>query len=197
MAISDNLMKLLRVRVGLGPDDTTKDTQIQTVYGVSFEWLETFLDRTLEPGTYTEVFTHWPMNILSLKGYPTTSIDSMLQPDDELAYTIPGYHLEPANGLVHFDGLVAAHQLAVTYTCNPQVTGAMSVALLMMFDSNWRLFEASASTEPTGALKVAVIDGMRTEYDTSASSGSGGIDPETGLPEAIAGALRMYRRERA
>lgn len=195
-APSPELLEVLRVRVGLPADDTSKDDEITATYIAALSWMEAYLDRYLEPGTYTESFTHVAANVLSLKGYPVEAIVSMSSDN----YDAPpvAYHVEEVNGLIHFDGYAVAHEIAVTYDAKPALTGALYMAFLSLFDSVWAQFHASTSTDPvgTGAIKAISSDGARVEFDVSgSSSSSSGIDPSSGLPFGVAAMLHLYRRE--
>lgn len=191
---SDSLLEILRVRIGLDPDDTSKDAEITAAYLAALSWLEQYLDRFLEPGTFTETFTHVAANVISLKGYPVDGIINMSSDNTDPIH----YHVEARNGLIHFDGFLVAHELVVEYDATPVLEGAMMLALLGLFDVVWGTFTSSAAEESlgSGAIKAITSDGARVEFDVSsgASSSFGSIDPNSGMPMAVAAMLQVYRR---
>lgn len=192
-APSPEMLQILRVRVGLAADDTSKDAAITAAYIGALSWLETYLDRYLEAGTYTEVFTHVAANVISLKGYPVDAIISM-NADEDL--TAVHYHLEKQNGLIHFDGFAVSHQLTVEYEATPVINGALQLALLGLFDVVWGVFNSTTAEESGGAIKAISSDGARVEFDISGggASGYGVIDPNSGMPVAVAAMLYGYKR---
>lgn len=188
-----SLMALLRVRVGLEPDDESKDVEIGAAYVAALTWLENYLDRYLEPGTYTETFTHVSANVVSLKGYPVETINTITPDEGEEVH----YHLERTNGLLHFDGYLVSHELVIEYDAEPVVDGALLIALLGLFDVVWATFNTGTDQPAgSGAIKAITSDGARVEFDVSSgsSSGFGSIDPNSGMPVAIAGMLYGYKR---
>lgn len=189
---SAELLELLRVRVGLDADDDSQDAAISTTYIAALSWVEQYLDRYLEAGDYTEAFTHFAGHVASLRGYPVTAVASVTQDDN--AEAVP-YHLEARNGLVRFDGYAVAHELIVTYTAAPELTGALQVALLGVFDVVWMQLNATVTTDAgEGAVKSITSDGARVEFDVAGGAG-GAIDVSSGLPSAITSILNMFRRE--
>lgn len=193
-APSDDLLKILRVRVGLDADDTSQDAAITAAYIGALSWLEAYLDRYLEPGTYTEVFTHIAANVISLKGYPVATINTIEDDDADPVH----YHVEKKNGLIHFDGFAVAHELTVNYDAVPVIDGALMLALLGLFDVVWGAFNSSSNDESLGggAIKAITSDGARVEFDVSGggSAGFGAVDPNSGMPVAVAAMLHVYKR---
>jgi hypothetical protein len=191
---SPELLELLRVRVGLAPDDASKDGEITAAYTGALSWIEQYLDRFMEAGTYSETFVHVASNKLSLKGYPVEEILSMTA--DEMSGPPLAYHVETKNGLVRFDGFAVAHEITVEYDAEPEISGAILAALLALFDVVWNSFNSTSSEVESGVVKSITSDGARVEFDVSGGSSSfGAVDPASGMPSAVAAMLHLYRRE--
>ena len=194
---SAELLAILRVRIGLAADDVSKDAAITTAYLAALSWIEQYTDRFLEAGDYTETFTHFAGNTLSLKGYPVTAVLSIVNgtDGDDVAEF---YHMEAGSGLLRFDGWMIAHEITVEYTAAPPVNGTLFVALLGVFDLVWLQFNATVTEDASagGAVKSIASDGARVEFDVSGGS-AGAIDPSSGLSASVAALLNMLRRESA
>lgn len=193
---SANVLQMLRVRIGLDGADTSQDAEIEMVYGLSVQWMENYLDRILytQSGTEIETFTHVHKHTLSLRGYPTIGITTVVATEGE---NVLKYHLESSNGLLHFDGLMHAHELVVTYTMDDPMAGPLFLALLAIFDLAWANYNGTVDTDATGAVKAISSDGARVEFDVGSESyGIGGLDLGSGLPARVIGLLNGYRREK-
>jgi hypothetical protein len=191
---SPELLEMLRVRVGLAADDPSRDDEITAAYLGALSWIEQYLDRFMEAGTFTEKFTHVASNKLSLKGYPVESVASMTA--DDMSGPPISYHVEASNGLIRFDGFAVAHEITVVYDADPQISGAILAALLALFDVVWSTFNSSSSEAEAGVVKSITSDGARVEFDVSGGSSSfGAVDPSSGMPSAVAAMLHLYRRE--
>jgi hypothetical protein len=187
-------LELLRSRIGLAPNDTAKDVEILASYVMTISLLEKYLDRFLTPGNYIEEFTHVAGRTVSLKGYPVLDIQAVV---NSFGYNVEAYHVDKQNGLIHFDGTLISHQLSVQYDCEPPNDGALVLAFMNVFDmvyGNFTKVGVNASVGG-GAIKAIRSNGASIEYDTSGgSSGSTGIDSDTGLPAACVGLLEPFRR---
>lgn len=187
-----DMMELLRARVGLPAGDTSKDAQIVQALTLAYEWLETYLNRCLVPGTYIETFTHLVGYTLSLSAFPVSVVNSV---ENENAQPVTYYHLDYGNGILHFDGFARAHQLTINYTMDTP-PAALMVAILAVFDLLWASLFGSGSAVAGGVIKSIASDGARVEFAVESSSGSSGaIDPITGLPMSVLGLLHIFRRE--
>jgi hypothetical protein len=174
----------------LPPGDTTKDAEITAAWAMVTSWVETYLDRWLVPGAYSEVFTHVARRVLSLKAYPVTAITSMI---GEMGGGIISYHVEKPNGLVHMDGFMLSHELTVLYDATPDVDGPIMLAMLSVFDSVWRDLSATEPSGGDGPVKAISSNGARVEFDLAA--GGADIDAGSGLPTSVAYMLNLYRRQ--
>lgn len=186
-----DMLELLRVRVGLAADDASKDATIELAYIAAVTWLEKYLDRFLEAGNFIERFPHFMGLAIHVKGYPVDNVNSLKADGRDI-----NYHLDSPNGIIHLDGLGLGHEVEVDYTCTPDMSGPIILALLSAFDQSWAAFSGAQSATVGGAIKQIAIDGMRVEYETGtgASAGFGGIDQDSGLPEAMVAILAPYRR---
>jgi len=190
---SDTLMAL-RIRIGLNGLDVAKDDEINQAYAMTIAWMENYLNRILysETGQETEEFTHINTMTISLKGYPTVSIDNIVAGSDE---TVPNYHLLKVNGLMMCDTPFRSHECSITYTMTDPLVGGLKMAMYMIFDQVWSQFTYVNDGTTSSGVKAISSDGARVEFDVNSSSSSGGdIDIATGLPMNVIGILNDYRR---
>jgi|GEM_PF-6635950 len=183
-------MPLLRQRIGLLPNDTTRDPDITQAWQIACAWAETYLNRFLRDGAYVEIFTHaWGVASVSLCAYPPTIIESIT---DENSVAVGDYHVDAETGLIYFDGRRGFHQLRVGYTVEVPDEPALTLALSALFSVTWSQTFDVGSTAAAGLVKATSIDGMRVEYDTgsalSIAASAGGI------PAQIAFALNPFAR---
>lgn len=180
----------LRVRVGLQPDDTSKDPDISAIWGIATLLAEEYLDRFLRPGKYTEGFTHIDAKTVSLKGYPLTSMPVVT---DHGGLRSIQFHVDGEKGLIYFDGEIVAHALSIEYDCAPPKS--VYLALAMLFDSLWSTAMASGGAVAAGGIKsISSAGASITYFDPSSGGGSGGINSDSGLPSGVAAMLNPFRR---
>lgn len=187
---TDQQLALLRARIGLAPDDDSKDLQIEAAWEIATLWVEVYLDRFLIPGTYTETFTHIARHVLSLKAYPVVDIISM---DGDQGPLVTNYHVQKTNGLVFMDGFVISHELTIVYEAAPDVDGPLLLAMLSVFDVVWTDLSATQPTGGDGPVKAISSNGARVEFDLSA--GGATLDASTGMPTSAVYVLNLFRRQ--
>jgi hypothetical protein len=190
---NEDMLKLLRVRIGLPVDDASKDDLITAAYGASGRVLENYLDRSLESGGHSETFTHAANNVISLRAYP---VDEIMTIVTAAGVEITSYHLEKSNGLIHFDSRQVQHEIMVTYTSLDPIDAVLGMALLSIFDQVYNSITAvsSGGAVSGGAIKSISSDGARIEY-VSGTESSVGIDSASGIPTGVLGLLQAYRRQ--
>lgn len=190
------LMEALRVRAGLQANDNSKDAEITAAFNGAVVWLEDYLDRFLVGGNYVETFVHKRGEVISLKGYPVVQINDLTSLSPDSVDTTAPYHLDRVNGLVHFDGVIAEHELQIDYDTDDALSGVLMMAATKLFDVIWAGFNSSGGTVATGAVKSISSDGARVEFDvgSGSSSSASGIDSSTGLPAGMDALLNVYRR---
>lgn len=191
--ISPALMDILRVRIGLTVGDTSMDAEITMAWEATYDWVEQYLDRYLVPGTYDETVVHKSGHVISLKGYPIDTVNSITSTVNNSA--VFDYHVNKTNGNLFIDGGFSEHELTINYTALDPVTGSIYMAMLFVFDLVYTNFGSTTNSTAGGTIKSISSDGAKVDYDLSLNtSGAGGIDAETGLPENAIGLLAMFRR---
>lgn len=188
-SLTAEIMKMLRVRVGLTENDSSKDVLIINGWVMAVKWAEKHLDRYLVDGAYTEVFTHIQGMTLRLKAFPVTEILSFGVAQGS---TTPTYHVDSNSGVVHFDSRMVSHQIEVSYTANPQSDTMISMALLLLFDSVWLALSGSAAADQTGGIKsISTPDvGSITYFDKGTAAGFAAGE----MPPAVAAIFGLIRR---
>jgi hypothetical protein len=190
---NEDMLKLLRVRIGLPADDASKDAIITAAYGAAGSLLENYLDRSLQAGEHSEQFTHIANNVVSLRAYPIDDVTTIVT---AAGAEITAYHVEKSNGLIHFDSRQSQHEIMISYTSLDPVDAVLGLALLSVFDQTYTSITAvsSGGAVSGGAIKSISSDGARIEY-VSGTESSVGIDSASGLPSGIIGLLQAYRRQ--
>lgn len=183
----------LRIRIGLNGLDVSRDAEINEVYAIAIAWMENYLSRTLYSVTGQEIeeLTHINSMTISLKGYPTVSIDDITVQSDEV---VPDYHLLKPNGLIMCDKPFRSHSATITYTMTDPLVGGLKMAMYMVFDQVWTQYTFVNDGTTTSGVKAISSDGARVEFDVNSSSGVGDIDVVSGLPMNVIGILNDYRR---
>lgn len=188
----------LRTRVGLQPNDGSRDADIVHALELSQEMLEEWLDRELAQGERIEQFTHDSGPTLSLRAYPLTGAIDITANDPQ--GSVPEFHLRRATGEVILDGYNGVHDLSVKYTGGfKEPPGVIMAAIIAAFDVVWAaVYSTTAqSIQGPGAIRsIAVPDvGTVSYFDAKAGSSSG--KTIAGVP-AVFGSmgelLTIYRR---
>ena len=187
-----SLMEDLRVRIGLEPDDTSRDAEIDAVKDTSFALMGNYCDRVFLLGTdVVEQFTHAVGMALALKRYPIDTVTSIVDQDDR-AFT--DYHIEPDTGVIHLDVRCAFHQAYVTFTGGydeDALPGDLLVAFYAVFDQEWDIYEGGAVSSSGEISSVSVVDVGTIRYDTNASDSTG---QGSFLPDRAKSLLENYMR---
>lgn len=186
--ISEDILKVLRTRIGLPETVTAQDNALTLVWQGVVQWAEDYLDRILVSGTYEEVFTHEGNTNYSLPGFPVVQVFEIR---DEKGNDLSGQcHVARKSGLVMFERPCLAHEITVSYECDPPMTGPMFLALLNMFDIGWAVQSGEGLVDQ---VKSSAIDGMSVGYAVGGST-AGNPFNSAGIPDNIAAILAAYRR---
>lgn len=191
---NEDMLKLLRVRIGLPVDDASKDAIITVAYGAAGQILENYLDRSLEVGGHAETFVHIRNNVVSLRAYPIDEIESIVTAS---GFEITAYHVDKVTGLVHFDSGQVRHELMISYTSLDPIDAVLGLAVLSVFDQVYNSITAvnSGGAVSGGAIKSISSDGARIEYMSGVDASTSGVDAASGIPTSIIGLLQAYRRQ--
>ena len=213
----------MRVRIGLLPDDATRDADILLAQDISLDMVETYLDRKLMYEDDVEEFFSASMGHL-VRRWP-------LDPDEEIKITGKGFGSIDGNyvwavgvneyGAGHYfaidfeKGIIYSPSYAYGWPLEISYTGGFEVlpptlqwALLRVFDLVWAsdssFGNTSGSTVTTGAVKKVSLVGIGSvELDSGGSSSSsgdsGGINADAWglLPATVTSVLDRWRRESA
>lgn len=211
-----------RVRIGLEPDDDTRDAQLQTCLDVALAAAESYCDRKfLKMEDSEEIFFHmWPA--FTVRRWPLDSLVSIQQPPplpdpEPEALAVPAsWRMDKKKGIVFaqgssFDilpvgtvpvpgfGLQRAFTLTYVGGFDP-LPADLEAALWMVFDAQWWAtpgWGAVGGAAPAGLVRSFGIDGMTISYDTAAGASAGEAKGWGVLPAMSAGILDFYRAESA
>lgn len=194
------ILPILRVRVGLPADDTSKDTVLEAAFNGSLALAETYCDRYFDyKDGEVEEFTFQADRSVSLMRYPLKSITSVVTKDG--ATVDPnGYYPEKKTGLLYMTTGANDPQLTVTYSGGYETLPAdLFQALLLGFDAVYAdLTKTSTGGDavPSGdVVAISVPDVGRVEFESFASASSGQTAAFSLLPSGATSILWLYRRE--
>lgn len=176
-------LAILRTRIGLADDDTSRDVMLDLGWQAALDWAEDYCDRDFRGGDRTESILLECSDRISLRSYFVDAITAISDDDGkDVAYRT----INRPSGLVRlqspFDG-----ELTVEYTAAPVMRGPAFLALLGAFDAAFATLTGEAGS---GEVKSTSIDGMRVDFVTDAQTSS----ELGGLPENVAGLLAPFRR---
>lgn len=180
-----------RVRIGLGANDTTKDTKLTVALNTALLIAERYCDRKFLKlaGSYQAI--HFAAPEVQLDRYPVNSVTAVTADGTAIAE----YHVNSEFGRIVFDGLMVAHVLSVTYDGGYQTLPPdLELALWLLFDAVWPSISTSGVAAGSGAVKAIRSNGSSVEYDTSGGGVTGMASiGGTGIPVGATTILDSYR----
>jgi len=193
------ILPILRVRIGLAADDTTKDTELTLSFNTAVALAENYCDRKFDyKADAIEYFTYDSDKTISLERYPLLSITSITTHDSQIV--TPPIRFDRKAGIVYLCGYANDEELTVEYAGGYQVLpDDLLQAFLFIFDGVWKDNSGSSGgSTPTGDIKaISIPDVGRVEFDTgsaaASSTGDWGMIPDN----ATAILSHGYRREYA
>lgn len=180
-----------RVRVGLQPDDTSKDTQLTSAMGAALLFAEKYCRRKFMFKSEIIKLIHFANSEVQLARYPIVTVNEISNGTS----AITNYHIDEDLGRITFDSRIVAHELIIDSEGGYEVLpDDLEMALWRLFDSCWSIMGGSGQTVGGGAIKAITSAGAKVEFDvgssSSTSAGANGIsDP---FAESI---LDFYRLE--
>jgi hypothetical protein len=185
----------LRSRAGLPQSDVSKDALINEAFSSAIGVLETYLNRILRFGNYTETFVHFAGKVAPLKAYP---IDRVMVVICATGFE-PSYHIDRVVGDLHMDTFVRAHELSVSYSGGYRAFPSdLALAAIMTFDNVWAALNSSAgAVSGAGEIKSISVPDVGTISYQSAGAASGGKAGLGYIPGTVIDVLSKYRRELA
>ena len=194
----------LRKRIGLEPDDPSKDTEITEAWTVAWAISESYLNRRLDyEATWLEVFTHFEGYVISLERYPVCAIETIV-PVDGGTFK---YHLESLTGLIHVDGRIKQHGFTITYSggyhedtagdpCPYIFPADLMVAIKQIFDGIYADQEAGAPGLSSENIQSITINDVGTiRWGGSGAGGAGGAGSIGYIPSTSVAIMSPYKRE--
>ena len=190
-------IEVLRTRVGLQPDDASRDPQLEQAAGVALALVETWLDRKLMfLDKEREQLTCEGGGALLLHRWPVTRID-MIAPAG-IGAELTHWIVDEARGIVHL-----RHHRGPVYV---EYAGGFAVlpadlqqAILLVFDKVWLEFAGFAAVQPVlneGLRRVQVTGVGALDYESIYARGSfAEVNALGAIPAMASGILAAYRRE--
>lgn len=194
-----NILPILRQRIGLPPDDTSKDDELTTAWDGSIIMAETYCDRKFDyKADAEEIFTYEADKTISLERYPLQAINFVTTADGQSQPT--PFRFERKTGILHAYGFAHDEELTVNYAGGYVTLPAdLMNAFLYIFDAVWANVTTSGGggvSTPTGGIKaMSVPDVGRVEFESSGSSGGGSTEAWGIVPASATSILWFYRRE--
>lgn len=193
------ILPILRVRVGLAEDDTSKDAQLTLDFNTAVALAENYCDRKFEyKEDALEYFTYDSDKTISLERYPVAAITSVTTFDNQIV--TPPIRFDRKSGVVYLCGYANDEELTIEYSGGYQVFPPdLLQAFLFIFDGVYKGNSGSSGGGgmPTGDIKaISVPDVGRVEFATD-SSGSGEAGAWGLIPDTATAILSTYRREYA
>lgn len=191
------ILPILRVRVGLAEDDTSKDAQLTLDFNTAVALAENYCDRKFDyKADAIEYFTYDSDKTISLERYPVSAVTSVTTFENEIV--TPPIRFDRKSGVVYLCGYANDAELTIEYSGGYQVFPAdLLQAFLLIFDGVYKGNGGTSSGGmPTGEVKaISVPDVGRVEFATASGSGEAGA---WGLiPDTATAILSTYRREYA
>ena len=194
----------MRVRIGLQPNDQSRDADIDVAAEVTMSIIEDWCYRKFPfKSDQEETFTHVNGGTISLIRYPVWEIHT-LQTDGS---DIQGFHIESKTGLIHFDGgHVHSHEIKVNYAGGYPLKdywdplshdfnvefmpAALQMATMLLFDNVWSRMENTGGGISGNVESVTLTQVGTVRFATGdAAQSSGGL-----LTNEIMNLLEPYRR---
>ena len=131
------ILPVLRVRVGLPADDTSKDTELTAAWNTGFALAETYCDRKFDyKADAQEIFTYEADKTVSLERYPLESITSVT--GAAAGGMPPTIRFDRKTGILYAGGYASDEELTVIYAGGYQTLPAdLMQAMLFCFDAAW------------------------------------------------------------
>jgi len=179
-------IEFYRARIGLAPTDPSKDDEIKQVLAVSLGMMETYLDRKLIKGDYTEVITHKAGESIQLSAYPIDAIIDVHNLNRK-------YHVDEPIGLIQFDGSTIRHQIIVDYNGGyDPLPNDLQFVLMQVFDGVWYSVENSSGGSTGTAIDKMVIADVGSISWKVPTDGSASISSPLAAYEYILGNYRRF-----
>lgn len=206
-------IETLRERIGLEPDDTSRDADLLLALDTALSHVEVYLDRKLALSDEEETFHHQRGEIL-LRRYPiasTSAISFTGYDGSNLTLNSQLYvDIDYEKGIVYNITPRGIDYVKVAYTGGyDNMPDALYWAIMAVFDAVWAGTPGFGGS--TGAIvaegdvkKISLVGIGTVELDTGSSasggSGSGGglaASPWGLIPATVISILDLYRRESA
>jgi hypothetical protein len=215
-----------KTRLGIETDDTSKDIALQAALDVALSVAEGYCDRRFLLEDDVDEFWRPTGPTVLVRRYPLVKLTTIAPLDPQQAEPPPepqpaptAWRIDKKRGIVFMRGAGFA-QPVTPVGAQPQPYGAygfvlgylggydplppdLEAALWMVFDQAWMQTpgwgaDAGSQSSNAGAVKSFAIDGMRVEYDSAASAGSGGAGTPDAwglIPASAIAILNFYRAE--
>lgn len=197
----ENIIKLLRVRIGLDPNDGTKDFEILAGFDTALALAESYCDRKFEAKEDSETFVHFWGRDISLHRYPVIEVTDT---SDNTEY----FHVDKFAGLLRLDNMTAQHEIKVDYrggyTDTPSAEWPFAwpadllLALFLIFDNAYgALSTPSGGSGASGPIKTIRAGDLSITYGSEAQDY--GESPAFGglIPISATLILDLYTRRKA
>lgn len=203
-------IEVLRVRIGLEPDDASRDADIDAAMAITLDMIEEYLDRKLlfEPDV-EELFG--PLRHILVRRWPIDAVTPIVITHYDgmgstTIYESTQFQTDRFNGIVHLCGYHQGFPLKIEYSGGLQeFPSSLEWAFLQVFDAIWAsdpAFGGSAGGDvwTEGAIKKVSLVGIGS-VDLGASSGGTGTggdgisDPWSLISSPVIDLLNRYRRQ--
>lgn len=175
-----------RARVGLQPNDTTKDAALSASLAAALGLAERYCDRKFARQFEVAELVHFVGNEAHIDRYPIVAVISV-QSDGQ---AITAFQVNKSAGRILFTSSLASLLLEVEYEGGYEVfPDDLEYALWLIFDSVWPSISGNAPAQ-SPISRITVPDVGSISFDTVApSSGVGAA-----ISEAAEAVLDLYRR---
>lgn len=205
-------MEIMRARIGLEPDDPSKDPQIDVAMEVTLDMIEEYLDRKL---LYEEDIEelYGPLRHILVRRWPIDPVEPVVVTITDgvgNAVSQPNNFIQSDrfNGIVYLGGYSRGWPIRVEYTGGFQtLPSVLEWAYLQVFDSVWASDPAWGGTAGGGGFmmgdikKVSLVGVGSVDLGSSSASGGGGTggdgisDPWSLISAHIIDILDRFRRQ--
>jgi len=181
-------LEAAKTRLGIEPDDLSKDVQIQTALDVALNVAEKYCNRFFLQRSETVKFYHTATRVFQFKRYPILEVSKGAE----------NAKVHHTSGHVEFAHAIVREEMEFEYVGGYAVLPPdLEMALWMIFDNAYRELEPNASKGLSDGLKKLQITGVGSvDYGTSGSSSDGtGTSALVGgmIPLTATGILDLYR----
>lgn len=190
---------VLRVRAGLDPADSSRDTDLTGAYETAVRLAERYCDRYFDEADEIENITHFAGYAVSLMRYPLTDVTTITV-DGVNGVTPPNaysrFHVDSKAGLLRFDQYTVAHQMRISYHGGfSDLPADLLFAVLQIFDQVFYVNDNAGKATFSGAMKSINITGVGAiAYDASGASAGGSALYGDLIPLSASAILSDYRR---